>query len=439
MSEVTARKKLLLISPYFPPMTDIGGKRAINLVQELPKLGWEVIVLASSAFGKKEDLSLLDAVPANTIVHRGFRSRLRNVLVFIDRLLKSEKKPKKKSTTESAKTDSTKSKKKYNSLTPYDQFLWDVPAAVSAGKKLIKQYRPDVILVNADPWSGLLAGHRLSKWSGIPWVADFRDPWSIFDEKMSGRPIWTQRQIRKNEYRFFSSASAIILNTKNASDRYQKTYEGRVIPEKFSAIRNAYNLNLLTGTEIAEDTNRNNQFKLCYFGSFRRFVSPDIMLKGFRQFLDQESTSYKDISLTIYDKKTNSIEAQIEELDLGAYIHFHDPVSPTATLSVLRSYSLLLLVVSPYYKLMIPAKLYDYLAAQKPILTLSDNAEVNQIISKTKAGKFVPYEDISGFAKALHFFFSKRQEGLLKNSEISHQFGSEHQALLFDQILRKLT
>ncbi len=424
-------KRLLLISPYFPPLKAIGSKRAINIVQGLTNLGWEVDVLCSKAFFESENTPYQFEVPKDVIVNRGFVSRnLRPIIRFF------------KSDSKSPANDKithglSKPPKPGVSLTPFDQYLWDVSGAVKNGKKMIEKAKPDVILVNADPWSGLLVGQKLSKWSSIPWVADLRDPWSAFEDKMQTRPRLVQKIIRRYEKDFFKSASAVILNTENALTRYKELYPDNSINSKFTFVRNAFNANLLDLKEVA--INNSAPFVFGYFGSFREFVSPKSLLEGFREFIDESKLLSGDVRFELVGRANDEFHYYADKFDLGDFIVIKPQVPYKDSLKVLREWQAVMLVVAPTYKLMVPAKLYDYLYARRPILALSENSEVNSIIKNTSSGNFVFNDDVRSIARLFQETFDMYQgSSLLDNEAKIEPYGLQAQSEKFDNVLTKV-
>lgn len=421
-------KRLLLISPYFPPLKAIGAKRAVNIVQGLTALGWEIDVLCTKAFFERENTPYQFELPDGVTVNRGFISRsLRPIVTFF----KSDAKP---SSKEKLKYSVPEPGKPGISLTPFDQYLWDVSGAVKSGKKMIRSARPDVILVNADPWSGLLVGQKLSRWSGIPWTADFRDPWTAFEERMETRPKPVQKIIRHYEKEFFQSASAVIFNTASALKRYEALYADQGISDKFTFIRNAYNPSLMK--PVSQELGTGKPFVFGYFGSFREFVSPKTLLEGFSDFVNSGSVTPHEVAFELTGSASDEFYYYVDQLGLSEYVNVNPPVTYEDSLKILRQWNVLLLVVDPTYRLMVPAKLYDYLYARRPILALSVNDEVNSIIENTSSGNFVSNHDVGSIAELFKEMYKNHQgNALLDNESQIAPYGLKAQSERFNEVL----
>ncbi|XOV93983.1 MAG: glycosyltransferase [Bacteroidota bacterium] len=420
-------KRLLYISPYFPPLTNVGVKRAVNFAEWLPSFGWEIVILASPPYSVSESKKFSGS---NSVkVFYEFESKLlRPWVKFFKGLSKKRK------VTAKQKNKAKPKNKKEVSYTPLDQYMWDIPGAVKYGKKLINEFKPHVILVNADPWSGLMVGHLLHKWSGVPWVADFRDPWTAFEERMESRPAIIRKIIISLEKKFFDSADKVILNTRNCFNEYRRRYPV-TIGKKLLFIRNAFDVKQLGN---ASETKSQGLFKFGYFGSFRTYVSSQIVLESFAEFINNSSLSPESVCFEIYGDVDKDFDYHLIRLGLSDYINVNRSVSIDNTLRTLRSFDALVLVVSPLYKLMIPAKLYDYLAARKPILAISNNDEVNNIIEETQSGRVASYGDINQIESLFNFYFNNRNSGLLENSGLIKAYSVQQQVEMLNTVLSKI-
>jgi hypothetical protein len=101
---------------------------------------------------------------------------------------------------------------------------------------------------------------------------------------MALRPPPTRWIIRQTEYRVFRTARRIVLNTEECHDAYTAAYRGRVPAERFTCIRNAFDLGVFKETPVQ----RNDRFTVLHFGHFRRLVPSEPLLKGFAKFVQRE-------------------------------------------------------------------------------------------------------------------------------------------------------
>lgn len=428
-------KRVLYISPYFPPHRATGTKRAISFVQGVHgKEDWEVIVLASKALHGDDDEGLIKYIPDGVEVNYGFAGILRPLVRFIDSGFGLKKKKKSASTDARVYPPKVRKPSKQKGLPmPFDQYLWDTGSAYRNGKKLIKQFKPDLIWVNADPWSGFLVANKLSRKFDIPWVADLRDPWMLFKKKFDLKPALTAKIIRHYEKKFFNSASKVVLNTESASQAHKEFYPD--LADKFTFIRNAYNENMIEDPGLVDS---GEVFTFGYYGGFRFFVPSNFILKGFADFVKKCALSPSQVRLEVRGGVYSDFWDHLEEYGIEDYVIVQREIKAVKGISLLRSWDALLLCVLHDVRLMIPSKFYDYLYARKPTLAVSDNMELNKMIEDTNSGGWAPTNDTEKVAQLFEEYYEKGKTGLLDNKSLIEPFGFEAQAKRFREVLNNV-
>lgn len=417
-------KQVLLISPYFPPSVAIGAKRALNLVRYLHSFGWEPLVLASPCNDINNDAGYRQLLPENLFVSRKFgpSSRKNN--------------PVKIKSPNAAKPLFKKLDEKGSQFTPFDQYLWYVPATLAEGKRILMNNDIHAIIVNADPWSGFIVAYYLAKYAGIPWVADLRDPWSIHTFKMSLRPAITRYLIDTFESAFFHSAAKVILNTELCCQAYRDKYRKTLGSTRFTFIRNAFDSSVFIPAESFPDT---GIFSLHYFGAFKANIDPAPLFNLIRKFITKHNRKPENIELVLYGEQRYQDIELANKLGLTGYFRYQNEVNLKDTLSHLKSASVLLLVEGPNRRLQLPAKLYDYLAAQRPILALSDNPELNKIIVNTATGVTADFFDPDDCLRRLEYLYFNRGNACQFNDNAISEYCAETQIKKFSNILDEIT
>lgn len=145
-------KRILMIAYHFPPLAGSSGiQRTLRFVRHLPHFGWQPLVLTANARAyERTSTDLLADVPAGTVVHRAFALDTARHLALGGRYIASMARP--------------------------DRWIsWKIDA-VRAGLRMIKTYRPDAIWSTYPIATAHLIGAELHRRTGIPWLADFRDP-----------------------------------------------------------------------------------------------------------------------------------------------------------------------------------------------------------------------------------------------------------------------
>jgi len=419
----------LLISPYFPPAALVGAKRALNLVRHLPQLGWQPVVLAAPPLDAPQDDDLLATVPEGTPVSYGFVGRLRRLAHS-----RAASRPVPRKELPLRRPTLLGWDRQY--LTPFDRFIVDVPAAVREGLKLIRHHNLQAIQVSADPWSGLLVGRILAQCTGLPLVPDLRDPWSAHDGKMALRPPPARALLRHVERQVFQHAAVVVLNTQDCLERYRELYAGRIPAERFVCIRNAFDETLFHTADVEPAAVPT----LLHFGKFRVLVDPDALLHGFKRLVDERGLRPTDVRYRFVGGLRPQDRLLCEQLGLSSYVDEEPPVSYRDALPVLASAHLLTMVVPPDYQLQVPAKLYDYMAANRPILAVSANAEVGRMLAEAGVGEAVLFGDVESVAgamgRAIEVPYQPACDALPPTLE---RFSARAQARAFADLLERVT
>jgi len=375
--------RLLFIAPYFPPVGVVGAKRPLMLARHLPAFGWEPVVLAADPAGERADPSLLEGVPPDLEVARRYRAPF--------------SRPPAAGSGVSAGPRATILGWDPGNFTPLDRYLWGTPAAVRAGLELVDRHRAKAVLVSADPWSGLLAGARVARARQLPLVADLRDPWSLQQAKMRLTPPPVRGMIRAIERWVFRRAAAVVLNTEAARDAYVEAYRGVVPAGRFHAIRNAFDPGLFHAATPVPSA----RWTVVHFGHFRRLVPAEPLLEGFARFVALAGLAPDSARLLVVGSLPRAAVARAAGLGLEPYLEVRPPVPYAESLAVLGSADAVALVATGGMALTVPAKLYDYLAAGRPILAVTDQPEPARLVADAGLGEVAAPGKPEEIARAL--------------------------------------
>jgi Glycosyl transferase 4-like domain len=151
-AHAVGQKSLLMIAYHFPPLAGSSGiQRTLRFVQQLPALGWQPMVLTTTtgAYERIDD-ELSTDVPAGTLVRRAWALDTARHLSIGGRYPGAWARPDR-----------------------WSSWKWD---AVRQGMKLIQQFKPSAIWSTYPIATAHVIGAELQRRSGLPWIADFRDP-----------------------------------------------------------------------------------------------------------------------------------------------------------------------------------------------------------------------------------------------------------------------
>lgn len=205
--------RVLLISYWFPPTNEIGAVRVGKLAKYLHAHGHDIRVLAGPATG---NLSLPLEIPAELVLRPAAAAPPPPVrpASVLRRLLQAGR-----------LTAGLQAafRRQYYALRyiPDKRGGWRRPAA-AMGRQLLADWQPDLILASAPPYSGLMAAAGLARASGIPWIAELRDPWA--DNPYSTEPGWRMQLDRLLERRTLRQAAALVSVSPPVTEDLRRRY-----------------------------------------------------------------------------------------------------------------------------------------------------------------------------------------------------------------------
>ncbi len=293
---------------------------------------------------------------------------------------------------------------------PTDTWLLLFLAKYSELIDVVRRVRPDVLWSTGDPWSALEMTRRLAKRFDLPWVADFRDPWTLSEMRNRGKWKISQRIDERVERRIVSSADAIVFQATRVESAYRRHYAD---PElNTHTIFNSYDpcvfedpLNFKTpgpgnlskdtgapsaGTEKIQDGARHvstdGKLRIGFFGRFREMSPATLVIDALEVVTRRNSALASRIEIHSYGPLNKEDAAYAQSKGVLENFHQAEPVPLEHSLALLREFDLLLVSTDPSRDQIIPAKIFEYLAAGRPILSLSLNPEVADILKRTGTG-----------------------------------------------------
>lgn len=402
-----------MIAPQFPPSRAVAAKRPLHFARHLPKHGWEaaVVCLESSVLREPELEELIPSLP----LYRGYRGG--PIARFEDRKLKNKDSRAQKSVYAAQHQQARPSigiiariKRSFKrSFNLFDQYMKHLPWVLSPVESFMREHQCEVIYATGGPFSALVLGAWLARRTGLPLILDLRDPWSIEPNYQAGRSAFGQWVIDRIETHCFKRASKVILNTASAYTAYVEVYRDRIPETRFTYIRNSFDPELyvpLTEPPLAE-----GPFTIAYFGNLRPTKNALLFLEAFRTWVDQRSLSPEESQIMMLGEVSTADREKLDRLSLLPYLHSAQPVPFTKAPEVLGGVDLLLDLMGPNHHLQIGGKLYDYLACERPILSISPNLELDALFEETQAGERVDLK-LEAIVGALNRRYDAKRNGI---------------------------
>lgn len=381
-------KYLLMLAYYFPPMGGAGVQRALKFVKFLPDFGWlPVILTTDQRYATLLDPTLETEIPPIVKIYRTTALimsarlpwRLRS---FISRWL----------------------------LVVDEQLGW-FPFAVSKGHQLIEKYKPDVIFSTSAPYTDhLIALHLTKKWQ-IPWIADFRDPWiGNFNLRF---PTKLHAAFTSGLERKIMMKADLVTVVNDAMKKDLIRRYPLLDQNKFVTIPNGYDhqdFERDTSIEISRD-----KFIITYTGSFYAdTLRPDNFLLSLRNLIDRKVISQDKLMVLFVGNIDKRVQRMITSSGLDHVARIVGYLDHRSSIGYLLSSNLLLLIIGthPGSEMVMTGKIYEYLAARKPILALSPPGVASELIKEAQAGVIVEPDDLTGISAQIDHYYRCWEKGI---------------------------
>ncbi len=382
-------KTVLMIAPYFIPRRRVGSLRPFKFAIHLQSYGYQPVILTiSSPNDHRTDLEnrLLKEIPVIEV-----KSPL-------DRTTSSQKSQSKGEEKDTLLLDWL------DKQTPLDSWIYLFLMKYVEISKKVKELDPDIIWATGDPWSGLWLGEKLSRKFSKPFVADFRDPWTVSNINLRNRSAFSNSIDKKVEKRVIHHADRVVFTSGLTEQTYVDEY--RLPEKKARTIYNSFDPELIKEHENERwGEELNSKFlNVIFFGRFRRLSPVTPIADALKELKEMAPTDASGIHIHSFGKPDSDNLKLIQEYGLKENFISHEPVVPEKSLPVLKSADLLLLSTNMERQQVIPAKLWDYLSVDVPILSIAPNPEVGDIIMRSKAGIQVQPDEKKEIAELLQSF-----------------------------------
>jgi len=422
-------KKVLIISYYWPPAGGSGVQRWLKFSKYLPKYGWEPIIYTpENPYFEVKDKELLNDISNDTQI---WKMPIWEPYVFKDKLFGKGNKNQNAGIVSNKKSLKNRVLNwiRGNIFIPDPKIYWVKPSVKFLSNK-IKEEGIKYIITTGPPHSMHLIGLGLKKlFPNLRWIADFRDPWSeldLLDE------FHLSRSARKKHKRLEKEVLRATDITLTVSESWVKGFK-RLGSDNVELITNGYD---------AEDFNLmpkiNNKFIIGHYGLLNHLRNPKTLWKALSDLCEKNRSFLEKLEIHL----SGNIDREVIE-EIETFPSLKNKVKQLGYLShaeVLQQYNeasvlLLLLFNSESGKGNYPGKVFEYFAAQKPILAFGPNiSDTQNLINETQTGLYFSYKEQNLENDILKLFEGKTKS----NSSDIKDFSREHLTIKLSDLLNKL-
>ena len=394
-------KKVLIITYYWPPAGGPGVQRWVKFVKYLRDFGIEPIIYTPEnptypildphiAADIPEDLTLLKTKIFEPYALASLFSKEKTQKISAGII--PTKKP--------SLLDKLLLWIRGNLFIPDARVLWVRPS-VKYLSEYLTEHPIDTIITTAPPHSLHLIGLRLKeKFPSLRWIADFRDPWTTIGYHSQLR--LTKRSARKHlvmERTVLQTADTLIVTSPSTQREFQAKTSRPI-----EVITNGYDDDFPTQTPSLSP-----YFLLSHIGSLLSERNPEPLWQVLSEMTKEQPDFRRDLRLCLAGKVSDEVLTSLQKWQLTDYLDLKGYISHTEAIALQRQSQLLLLleINHPKTEGIIPGKLFEYMASQRPILALGYKQwDVKDIIAQTQTGITLSLTDTQAIREALTHYYT---------------------------------
>lgn len=401
-------KKLLIITYYWPPAGGPGVQRWLKFVKYLPDFDIQPIVyVPENPTYPIVDEGLLSEVSDKAIV---LKNKIFEPYQLAGFLSKKETKKISSGIIPAAKKQSFLERMllwiRGNLFIPDARFLWVNPS-VKYLKEYIQEHKIDTIVTSGPPHSLHLIGLKLKQSLNINWYADFRDPWTTIGyHKALKLSSYADKKHKQLEKAVLNGADCIIVTSKTTKAEFKLLTHTRI-----EVITNGYDVENVAKQSLDE------KFTMAHIGSFLSDRNPKVLWEVLQELIAENTLFATHFQLKLIGKVSQEILDSIAKYTLMDYCNNLGYVSHIEAIQHQRKSQVLLLIEidSPETRSIIPGKLFEYMASERPIVAIGPkDSDFAEIITSTNTGVFFTYNEKEHLKKTIISYFESYLENKLQ-------------------------
>ena len=404
-------KRVLIISYYWPPSGGAGVQRWLKFAKYLRNSGWEPVVYCPENPEYPEtDISLFKDIPVGLEV---LKLPIWEPYHLYKKLLGQKKEDK-----INAAFLSEKKKNRFlenisvwirgNFFIPDARKFWIRPS-VSFLENYLQASPVDAIVSTGPPHSTHMIAMQLTSRLSLPWLADFRDPWTNIDFYKELRLTRRADKVhRKLELEVLRHANAVAVISNSMADDFD-----RIFHRPYEVITNGFDT-ADTGTPAPE---KDKKFSIAHIGTLVSSRNPVTLWEALKILLTSHPDLENDLEIKLVGKVDFNVTDSLESFGLTRFVNKTDYMPHDEVVECQRQSQVLLLIINdtPNSKMILTGKFFEYLAARRPILCLGPpGGDAAIILRETQAGLLAGFGDVDMMKAHLLRFYNDYKKGMLE-------------------------
>lgn len=372
-------RRVLIVAYYFPPLGGIGSLRTLGHARHLPEHGWDTVVLAPRAGAYHRDEAL--SFPEDRVVRSGS--------LELSRLGKQALRAGGDDHT-AAHVGGVRAglrRAAHAALYFPDAQVGWAPFALRAGRRELRAHPVDAVVSSSFPITGHLVARRLAREAGVPWVAEFRDPWSQM------LPLSRRREVAvRLERSLARDAAAVVMTSPSWAERHARLW-GRPV----DVIPNGHD-----GVAPIAGITRSAPTALGYLGTY--YPGAQASLDAVWAAIAAGGSPIEEVR--VIGELHPTMRAQLDAHGLLGRVQVTGFVPQTAALQQLATCSIALLAgpgdAAGIFDGHVAAKVWEYLATDLPVLCVgAAGSDVARLLHQQPGTYVVREGDVAAALAAL--------------------------------------
>lgn len=402
-------KRVLIITYYWPPSGGAGVQRWLKFVKYFRNFGWEpVIYTPENPEYPDRDPSLEKDVPAGLEI---LRIPIWEPYSVYKKMvgIKKEEKISAAFTSENKRNSLPESISVWirgNLFIPDARAFWIRPSIRFLSDYLTK-HPVDAMVSTGPPHSMHLIALSLAEKHPIPWLADFRDPWTNIDYQRDLR--LTRCATRKHktlEKKVLQAADAVTVISPGMAADF-----GAAVCRPYEVVTNGYDPEDIPGTGSFRP---NVKFSISHIGTLPGSRNPVTLWNALKEMIPQVPGLKETLEILLAGKVDYTVTESIKEAGLEPYLQKTGYLSHDEALLCQRQSQVLLLLINntPNAGLILTGKFFEYLSSGRPILCIGpEEGDAARILRETGSGLLAGFGDTETLKKHLLSLFSDFTSG----------------------------
>jgi glycosyltransferase involved in cell wall biosynthesis len=430
-------KKVLLITYYWPPSGGAGVQRVLKTSKYLREFGWEPIVFTAenAAYPILDETLEQDVHPAQVVlrgpiwepyeIYKRFTGQGKKERVYSG-FLSEDKKP-------------SLSKRlsiwiRGNFFIPDARRFWIKPS-IKFLDNWLQTNQVDAMISSGPPHSAHLIARGVKRLHNIPWLADFRDPWTdidFYDQLMLTK--WADRVHHRQEKTVLDESDKLVTVSWHCAKGFEELGK-----EDVRIITNGFDQEDFADAKGEPDP----EFSFNHIGYLNADRNHPLLWKAFGELCEEIPGLKEDLRLRFIGKSDQVLFRDLEANGLMDRVERIDYMPHDQIPAMLKRSQVLLLLLNdtPNVLGLAPGKLYEYLASRRPILNIGpEEGDAARIIQEAGAGETCGFEAFEKMKREIFKMYRRYKKGTLtiEGADIN-RFSRKYNAGLFAGILNEIS